>query len=106
MIDGNWPWILGVCTLLGGASAIWFFWDKLSGLFKRTPPAETARQGGGAAVRGEGGSTVNIQNLDGGEMRGGLGGPGGGGGDAILVREGAGVTIINRGKIIGGDAGH
>ncbi len=26
--------ILAVCTILGGLSAIWFFWDKLSFYFK------------------------------------------------------------------------
>jgi hypothetical protein len=24
-------WIIGACTILGGAAAVWFFWDKLSG---------------------------------------------------------------------------
>lgn len=30
-------WLLGICTLLGGISAVWFFWDKISPIvFRRT----------------------------------------------------------------------
>ncbi|MGD0210349.1 MAG: hypothetical protein ABSC14_05155 [Desulfomonilia bacterium] len=28
-------WILSICTILGGISAIWYFWDKISFQFVR-----------------------------------------------------------------------
>jgi hypothetical protein len=32
-------WFLGTCTVLGGLAALWFFWDKITGWFRRPPPA-------------------------------------------------------------------
>jgi hypothetical protein len=28
-------WVLGVCTILGGAAALWFFWDRITGKTER-----------------------------------------------------------------------
>lgn len=106
MTGQTWTIILGIATLIGGASAIWFFGEKLWRFFFGSSDASHLDGAGGAAVRGGSASNIEVQNLDGGEMRGGSGGTGGRGGDAIVVSEGGGITIINRGTIAGGDAGN
>jgi hypothetical protein len=62
-------------------------------------------KGGDAISMGDG--SLSVANDDGGEIRGGRGGPGGDGGAAIRVADGisANLIIINRGRILGGNAG-
>lgn len=99
----NWNLVLAVCTILGGVSALWFFWDKISDWFGAKPAERSSA--GGSAVRAEGTGEIDLVNAAGGEVRAGQGGLGGRGGDAIVFSDGVSVKIVNHGKILGGDAG-
>jgi hypothetical protein len=59
---------------------------------------------GGAAIRTEDTANLHLENQ--GVVRAGAGGTGGSGGDAIHIANGVQVTIINKGVIAGGNAGH
>jgi len=59
---------------------------------------------GGAAIRTEDAENLHLDNQ--GVVCAGAGGSGGSGGDAIHVANGVKVTIINKGVIAGGNAGH
>ena len=77
----------------------------LSGLLfanKKSPQAMPGQ--GGAAIRTEDTANLHLDNQ--GVVRAGAGGTGGSGGDAIHVANGVQVTIINKGVIAGGNAGH